>query len=182
MKGIKRFRQAIKNQRDAGGGEFRLAYHDAEEIAAEIEEKLAQLAWAQGVPAPMDANGEVVPLTTKVMYDMNGGEHKVNFYSFAPESGYWTVNLDNQPDLEAYVIEGFRLARPDSWERVEEDIQKAAKTSDICGYFDHVGKPCNGCPARNIPGTCSTIVLRDVLRRAKALAERDAKAVGVVAP
>ena len=175
MKGIERFRQAIKNQRDFGNGEFRLAYHDVEEIAGEIEEELARLSWAQGVPVPVDADGEVVPLTTRVMYDRNGGEHKVNFYSFAPESGYWTVNFDKEPDSVNHLTEGFRHRLPDSWERVEEDVQKVTKTSDICGYFDKVGKTCNGCPARTIPGTCSTIVLRDVLRRAKALAERDAK-------
>lgn len=169
MKGIKRFRQAIKNQRDAGEGEFRLTYHDAEEIATEIEEESG---WAAGVPAPVDADGEVVPLTTKVVYDRDGGEHEVNFYAFAPEPGYWTVNVDEQPDSATYVTEGFRPHRPDSWKRLEEDIQKVSKTNDICGYFDHVGKPCNGCPARNIPDTCPTIVLRDVLRRAKALAGR----------
>ena len=36
MKGIERFRQAIRNQRDAGEGEFCLIYHDAEKIAAKI--------------------------------------------------------------------------------------------------------------------------------------------------
>lgn len=172
MKGIKRFRQAIKNQRDAGEGEFNLAYHDAEEIAAEIEDELAQLAWANGVPVPVDANGEVVPLTTKVMYDRDGGKHEVNFYSFTPESGYWTVNTDKQSNSEAHVTEGFRLHRPDSWEKLEEDIQKVTKASDICGYYDNLGKPCNECPIRNIPGMCSAIVLQDALRRAKALAGR----------
>ena len=37
--GVARLRQAIKNQRDAGEGEFHLTYHDAEEIAAEIEDE-----------------------------------------------------------------------------------------------------------------------------------------------
>lgn len=69
MKGIKRFRQAIKNQRDAGEGEFHLNYHDAEEIAAEIEDEYG---WAAGVPVPRDADGEVVPLTTRLMYTNKG--------------------------------------------------------------------------------------------------------------
>ncbi len=172
MKGIKRFRQAIKNQRDLGNGDLRLTYHDAEEIAAEIEDELAQLAWAKDVPTPVDADGNVVPLTTKVMYDIYGGKHGVNFYSFTPESGYWTVNTDEQSNSEAHVTEGFHLHRPDSWEKLEEDVQKVKETGDICGYFDKVGKPCNECPARNIPGMCSAIVLRDALRRAKALAGR----------
>lgn len=75
MKGIKRFRQAIKNQRDAGEGEFHLNYHDAKEIADEIDAELLEICnsaereigryvWVHGVPAPVDADGEVVPLTT----------------------------------------------------------------------------------------------------------------------
>lgn len=40
MKGIKRFRQAIKNQRDLGNGDLRLTYQDAEKLCCEIEEEL----------------------------------------------------------------------------------------------------------------------------------------------
>lgn len=176
MKGIKRFRQAIKNQQDAGEGEFRLTYHDAVEIAAEIEDELAQLAWAKDVPTPVDADGNVVPLTTKVMYDIYGGKHGVNFYSFTPESGYWTVNTDEQSNSEAHVTEGFHLNRPDSWERLEKDVSKAGD-EDICGYFGFaMNSPCSAeCPARDAHDSCAVTAVRDVARRAKALAERDAK-------
>ena len=175
MKGIKRFRQAIKNQQDFGNGEFRLAYHDAEEIADEIEDELARLAWAKGVSVPKDADGKVVPLTTKVMYGDGGRERDVVGYSsFTYHAGTdrWYVNFGL---YGADNVSDFHLRRPDGWEKLEEDVQKVTKTSDICGYFDNVGKPCNECSACNIPGMCSAIVLRDVLLRAKALAERDAK-------
>lgn len=169
MKGIKRFRQAIKNQRDFGSGEFHLAYHDAEQIAAEIEDELAQLALANGVPVPVDANGEVVPLTTKVMYDIYGGKHGVNFYSFAPESGYWTVNTDKQSNSEAHVTEGFHLHRTDSWEKLEEDADKG-----VCDYFGH--SPCLKCPGFNHAShSCDKARAQDIVRRAKVLADRDAK-------
>lgn len=169
MKGIKRFRQAIKNQLDTGEGEFRLTYHDAEEIADEIEDELAQLAWAKDVPTPVDVDGNVVPLTTKVMYDIYGGKHGVNFYSFTPESGYWTVNTDEQSNSEAHVTEGFHLHRPDSWERLEEDAAKG-----ICDYFDH--SSCLKCPGFNHAShSCDKAKAQDIVRRAKALAERDTK-------
>lgn len=48
MKGIKRFRQAIKNQRDAGEGEFHLTYHDADEIADDKEGEPTM--WLGGSP------------------------------------------------------------------------------------------------------------------------------------
>ena len=49
MNGIKRFRQAIKNQQDFGDGEFHLTYQDAEDLASEIEKESG---WAAGIPAP----------------------------------------------------------------------------------------------------------------------------------
>lgn len=175
MKGIKRFRKAIKNQRDVEEGEFHLNYNDAEEIAAEIEDELAQLAWAKNVPAPRDADGEVVPLTTKVMYGDDGRELEIIFFKFNIDNHatQWSAFCKNKDGNTGYAaVSNIHLRRPDSWEKLEEDVQKVTITDDICGYFDKVGKPCNECPARNIPGVCTGIVLRDVLRRAKALAGR----------
>lgn len=165
MKGIKRFRQAIKNQRDTGEGEFRLTYGAAEDIAAEIEDEYG---WAAGVPVPRDADGEVVPLTTRLMYT-NKGEI-IRVWDTCFDGHAWYVKGIDKGKL--YLIGKLHLAQPDSWKKLEEDVQKVTETGDICGYYDKVGKPCNGCPARNIPGVCSGIVLRDALRRAKALAGR----------
>lgn len=186
MKGIKRFRQAIKNQRDAGEGEFHLNYHDAKEIADEIDAELLEICnsaereigryvWVHGVPAPVDADGEVVPLTTVEMYGDDGRRLKVSMFRFSinPEATRWVAMCSNDNGGNGYAdVSNLHLRCPDSWEKLEEDIQKVTKASDICGYYDKVGKPCNGCPARNIPGMCSAIVLRDALRRAKALAGR----------
>lgn len=33
--------------------------------------------WYEGVPAPVDKDGNVVPLTTRRLYDGEGGEHEV---------------------------------------------------------------------------------------------------------
>ena len=57
--------------------------------------------------------------------------------------------------------------RPDSWERVEEDADKAT-----CEYFDHPAGACLTCPARDtIP--CLKAKSRDLVRRCRALAERE---------
>lgn len=169
--GVARLRQAITNQAACGSGQFELSIDSADRLCLEIEDELAALSRAKGVSIPGDAIGEIVPLTTKVMYDRDGGEHKVNFYSFAPESGYWTVNIDEQSDSATHVIEGFRLHRRDSWEFLEEDIRNA-ETGGACGYYGRETKPCNeDCPANKDPkNPCSAIAPKDVLRRAKALA------------
>ena len=57
--------------------------------------------------------------------------------------------------------------RPDSWERLEEDAEK-----DPCGYFGFDGEEtCGKCPASG--KNCEQTMARDIVRRAKALAERE---------
>lgn len=55
--------------------------------------------------------------------------------------------------------------RPDSWERLEEDAKKG-----VCKYFDQ-SDGCGSCP--HYPSECHTDKARDIVRRAKALAERE---------
>lgn len=174
IKGIERFRQAIKNQRDLGNGDFRLTYRDVEEIADEIEDELARLAWAKGVSVPKDADGMVVPLDTEELYTDKG--EMVRVESICYGGRLWHVRRMHSD--KTYWLDSLQLRRPDSWGKLEEDVQKTTKTNDICGYFDKSGKPCDGCPASDSPDTCSVIMSQDILRRAKALAERDAKEAG----
>ena len=172
IEGIKRFRQAITDQAACGSGQFELSIDSADRLCRECEDELARLAWAEGVPAPVDADGEVVPLTTKVVYDDGGEELTVRLICYRQSDGGWVAELCRPCAAVMDTLIKFPLRRPDSWEKLEEDIQKVAKTDNTCAYYDKVGKPCNGCPASDIPDLCSTIMLRDVLRRAKALAGR----------
>ena len=58
--------------------------------------------------------------------------------------------------------------RPDSWERLEEDAGKSP-----CDYFGFdEDETCGKCPAS--AKNCEQTMARDIVRRAKALAERDA--------
>ena len=62
---------------------------------------------------------------------------------------------------------------PDSWKQLEKDIQRIAG-GGVCGYYGKAGKPCGDCPAQRTQDNCMLIVVRDVMRRTKALAGRDA--------
>ena len=63
--------------------------------------------------------------------------------------------------------------RPDSWERLERDAEKS-----ICDYFGSSSSPdslCeDGCPGLNSPVNCGVLMKLDLIRRAKALAEKEA--------
>ena len=78
---------------------------------------------------------------------------------------------------ESWVVLPVHLAheRPvaDTWERLEEDAKKGS-----CDYFGYDANGCNGCPAYGWNVTrggngCGNAKMADLVRRAKALAERE---------
>lgn len=59
---------------------------------------------------------------------------------------------------------------PDTLERIKADLDKP-----ICEYFGFSKKPCSdGCPAFDIEGNCGDVKNADIVRRLKALFEKDA--------
>lgn len=130
--------------------------------------------WYGGVPAPFDADGNVVPLTTRTLYDEDGRDVEVGEVSLVgPElNGDWVWYV-RTPGGVARVLNLLHVERPDSWERLEKDIQRTAGC-DVCRYYDKAGKPCGDCPAHRTQDRCLLVVLRDVMRRTKAIAESDA--------
>lgn len=169
--GVARLRQAIESKWAAGEACFSLPIGEATTICDECEDELARFAWAKGVPAPVDADGEVVPLGTTELYTDKGEMIFVGDIRFDGYRWYVCGTDSGRP----YRLKQLHRTGQDSWKKLEEDIQKVAE-SDVCGYFDKVGKLCGDCPARRTQDKCASVALQDVMRRAKALAERDAKA------
>lgn len=173
--GVARLRRAIENQASLGEASFSLPVDEARAICDECEDELPRLSLAAGVPAPVDADGEIVPLTTKVMYDDDGEEHDVSIYRsfiWSREKGRWCFGAS----IGSREVASLHLHRPDSWERLEEDVSKA-EDKGICGYFGFaMNRPCSAeCPARDVRDSCAVTAMHDVMRRAEALAERDGK-------
>lgn len=176
MNGIKRFKQEIKNQQEFGDGEFHLTYQDAEDLASEIEKESG---WVTGIPAPVDADGKVVPLTTEAMYDDYGDRFAVVSITFCVEGGFWRAELGSQSTHVYDLVSHLHLHRPDSWERLGEDVKRFEDGGTACEYFCNELRICDGCRSPSHIGfNCRNGVVGDVLRRAKALAERDAKGAG----
>lgn len=130
--------------------------------------------WYDGVPAPFDADGNVVPLTTRTLYDEDGIDVEVGEVCLAdPELiGDWVWYV-RTPGGVARVLNILHVERQDSWERLEKDIQRTAG-GYVCCYYDKAEKQCGDCPAYRTQDNCLLVVLRDVMRRTKALAESDA--------
>lgn len=61
--------------------------------------------------------------------------------------------------------------RPDSWERLEQDVERLADCNDVCDYFKGTGRKDYDCGHED-GFCCDLCVARDILRRSKALAGR----------
>ena len=158
--GISRLRKAVDNQASLGEAAFTLPIGEMLTMLDECEDELAALAWAKGVPAPVDADGNVVPLTTGVMYFGDSPRDVIGFH----------YNADNGWELYTTtlytLLSTFNLRRPDSWERLEEDSKLAPRD-----YLQGRGMS----PDKTERVKAMAI---DIVKRAKALAERDAKEAG----
>lgn len=124
--------------------------------------------WYEDIPAPVDANGSVVPLSTKELV-----------YKGEPR-GVVSIAYDLAIGMRMVIFEGVvecpRLTHcslPDSWEKLERDIRDARDVKwalASCRYFGHDNvESCVDCPARG-EDNCENAVFDDILRRAKALA------------
>ena len=113
--------------------------------------------WLDDIPAPMDANGCVVPLDTKELV-YKGGTRKVYGFIYSTRLRHWFVEFEE--------FDGVNLSSctmPDSWESLEEDALKTPRE-----YVE--GRGINAETGGRVVAMTS-----DIIRRAKALAERDAK-------
>lgn len=132
-------------------------------------------AWAEGIPAPMDADGNAVPLDTKTFYEANGEVLNVKRIEFDPFSGSWCLMVKKDssgPNTFYRSLQYVYLEKPtppDSWERLEEDVERLADCYDVCDYFKGTGRKAYDCD-REDGFCCDLCVARDVFRRAKALA------------
>lgn len=148
--GISRLRKAADNQASLGEATFMLPVGEVLAMLDEVEAELAQLAWAKGVPAPVDADGRVVPLDTAELYADDGGIIYVSSIRF--NGCTWFVSGENSYKL--YWLNTLHLVQPDSWALLEKDIFTLAVSKRLA---DPKGDA------------------RECVSRAKAIAERDAK-------
>lgn len=148
--GVARLRQAIANQATCGSGKFELSIDSADRLCRECEDELARLAWAEGVSVPRDADGNVVPLDTTELYTDEG--EMVRVWSICFNQYFWHVRRlgDGRP----YSLDRLHRTEQDSWEKLERDVITLAKCKFLA---DPEGDA------------------KECTRRAKALAERDAK-------
>lgn len=122
------------------------------------------------VELPKDADGREIPLDTEVLYDKEGKRREVDWYTFYPDKYIWDVVLaDSSAHFSPHNLS---LTKPDSWEKLEEDLSEISKGS-VCHYFHKGGSnTCEGCHADGT-GQCWPTMARDVKSRIRKLRGED---------
>ena len=120
----------------------------------------------------MDADGNVVPLATRKLYDGTGREVEVVEIALVDSMLcgrlVWRVRTHGGISL---ALDLLHLERPDSWEQLEKDAANGP-----CDYFGIGTNSCFRCPAYEVRfNGCNAAEALDIVRRAKALSGRDTK-------
>lgn len=79
--------------------------------------------WYEGVPAPVDADGNVVPIMTRTLYDGEGQEISIVEYAiiYSKDTGVQVWNVRSSDGL-IMALDRCHLERPDTWEKLSDDL------------------------------------------------------------
>lgn len=96
------------------------------------------------VELPKDANGCEIPLDTECLYTYKGEKQDVLGFTYCRKEEKWEIETDLRIVNSIYLY----ITPPDSWEKLEEDLGRAAERDVVptgCRYFNATNK-CAGCP------------------------------------
>ena len=131
------------------------------------------------VELPKDDEGREIPRNTEVLYDINGKKvHITSFtYSFDVVGlyGQWKVfSFDISGEKDGMLpADSLYLTPPDSWEKLEEDLDKCIETDDTCRYYSESGI-CAKCTRPDNDGCgCTTVMFSDIKKRIRKLRGED---------
>ena len=126
---------------------------------------------------PRDHEGREIPLDTLVLYDAKGEEMYVSSYRYQCDvlglsTGWNVISEDAVGQCWQHPADSLYLNRPDSWEKLEEDLSRGAD-AELCApcYYVFRGKShCKRCRLRgSVDDSCSRRALADILDRIRKL-------------
>lgn len=123
------------------------------------------------VELPKDADGREIPLDTKRLYDADGVPVSIRAFRYNPHECFWRVeSLDG---LGTQKTTELRVTTPDSWEKLEEDLDECIETDDSCRYYSTSGI-CAKCTRPDNDGCgCTTVIFSDIKKRIRKLRGED---------
>lgn len=136
------------------------------------------------VELPKDAEGREIPLDTEVLYDRCGTKVSVKEFlsrtSVENQRTEWTIKAayEGNIDCNSFKPKNMHLTPPDTWEKLEEDLGRAAERDVVtshCRYFNAADR-CAACPIYNSVDGCTHVderAFRDILDRIRKLRGED---------
>ncbi|RGS26654.1 hypothetical protein DWY03_03135 [Collinsella sp. AF23-2] len=111
------------------------------------------------IELPKDAEGREIPLDTKVLYDSDGIEFFTDksMYMRVTDEWWFFGHFGSSVSTHRIAATRLHLTTPDSWEKLEEDLGRAAERSAVtsyCRYFNTTNR-CVNCSIHNDDGCCT---------------------------
>lgn len=127
------------------------------------------------IELPKDSEGREIPLDTQVLYDSDGIEFFTDksMYMRVTDEWWFFGHFGSSISTHRVAAKRLHLTTPDSWEKLEEDLDRCIKGDGLCAYFSPSGR-CSTCILdRKDPCSCNSIVLEDIEKRIRKLRGED---------
>lgn len=130
------------------------------------------------IELPKDAEGREIPFDTVALFDRYGNVYSIVRWTFTTDfdlsdgwSDKWRAITDRGFALDPALM---YLTTPDSWEKLEEDLGRAASKvfGRPCAYFATGPADCDMCPIGDIT-SCGPTAMRDIADRIRKLRGED---------
>lgn len=129
------------------------------------------------IELPKDAEGREIPLDTVALYDDDGNVHSIRRFIYTNDfdlndkwMNSWYVVTD---DYKTAKSELMHLTKPDSWEKLEDDLDRCIEESNLCMYYNQ-NLGCSNCTiSGNESRGCTSIALEDIKKRIRMLRGED---------
>lgn len=120
------------------------------------------------IELPRDANGQIIPIDTTMMYrDDRSQFHVTDFFYEAKPDKWFARNGSECIKVDRLYLE---IKKEDSWEKLEEDLDRCIEESDLCMYYNNQNPDCNKCTiSGNESRGCTSIALEDIKKRIRKL-------------
>lgn len=122
---------------------------------------------ATQITLPKDAEGKEVSLDTKLLYDECGNQCEVAKFTYdlsgETTDSKWTIEYKN--GVRRFISQMY-LTQPDSWKKLEEDLDKCISSDDSCYYFSKSGMCCDcTIDSSSIDYRCDSLVFNSIKER-----------------
>lgn len=109
---------------------------------------------------PRDAEGREIPLDTECLYTYKGEKQDVLGFTYYRKEEKWEIETNLRIVNSIYLY----ITPPDSWEKLEEDLDRCIKADSLCAYSP--SEECSTCILpRDSQCNCDSFALKAIKER-----------------